>query len=280
MDPVGCVVSRIGEMAFGSVGGILYVEVTIYIDVLWLRTFFVELNVCIFVNLWMKQERPAVRVLWMCLIFVSLEVLLFAAAGYGAMFAVGSLILRVLLLKVLFHPKSRGIFLRLFLCSLVATIVAGGAIGVCREHLPQRYWFATGSMLCALGVIGSIILEERRMQHDSHLYRVKLRCAGNMVEVIGLHDTGNRLHDPYVHAPVHIVARSAAQALMLKPECSRLIPFSVVGATGSLMEVWTIDAMEWEGGRQDAVVIGIAGDELFEGKDYRLILAAGWRGLA
>lgn len=255
-------------------------EVTIYIDVLWLRTFFVELNVCMFVNLWMKQERPAVRVLWLCMLFVSLEVLLFAVTGYGAMFAVGSLTLRVLLLKVLFRPKSRGIFLRLFLCGLMATVVAGGAIGVCREHLPQRYWFATGSMLCALAVIGSILLEERRVQHDRHLYRVKLRYDGNLVEVIGLHDTGNRLRDPYVHAPVHIVARSVAQALTLKPECSRLIPFSVVGSTGGLMEVWTIDAMEWEGGRQDAIVIGIAGDELFEGKDYRLILAAGWRGLA
>ena len=59
-------------------------EVTIYIDVLWLRTFLVELNVCIFVNLWMKQKCPTARILWMCALTVSLEVLLFVVAGYGA----------------------------------------------------------------------------------------------------------------------------------------------------------------------------------------------------
>ena len=97
---------------------------------------------------------------------------------------------------------------------------------------------------------------------------------------MALYDTGNHLLDPYVHAPVHIVAHSVAQALTLKPECSRLIPFSVVGSTGGLMEVWTIDGMEWAGGRLEHAVIGIAEDTLFEGKDYRLILAAGWKGLS
>lgn len=252
-------------------------EVTIYIDVLWLRTFFVELNVCIFVNLWMKQKCPTARILWMCALTVSLEVLLFIAAGYGVVFAAGSPVLHILLLIALFRPKSRGVFLRLFLWSLMATIAAGGILGVCQEHLPERYWFAAGSMLCALGVLASLILEECRIQHDEQLYRVKLWQEGNSAEVIGLHDTGNRLSDPYVHAPVHILARSEAQALSLKPGHSRLIPFSTVGVPDGLMEVWTIDAMEWAGGRIEHVVIGIAEDTLFEGKDYRLILSAGWK---
>ena len=253
-------------------------EVTIYIDVLWLRTFFMELNVCIFVNLWMKQSRPTARILWMSALAVSLEVLLFAVAGYGVVFAAGSLILRIILLKALFRPKSRGIFLRLFLWSLAATVAAGGILGACQEHLPGQYWFAAGSALCALSVMLSLILEERRTQHDGNLYQVKIRNNGNSVEVTGLHDTGNRLSDPYVHAPVHILARSEAQALMLNPECRRLIPFSTVGKANGLMEVWTIDVMEWEDTRLEHAVIGIAEDTIFKGKDYRLILAAGWRG--
>lgn len=262
----------------GNAGGIAYVEVTIYIDVLWLRTFFVELNVCIFVNLWMRQTRPTVRILWMCALSAGLETLLFVIAGYGALFAVGSLALRIMLVKVLFRPKSRGIFLRLFLWSLAATIAAGGIIGACREHLPERCWFAAGSMLCALGVLVSLLLEERRLQHDANLYQIKLHHHGNAVEVTGLHDTGNRLSDPYVHAPVHILARSEVQRLMLDPASGRLIPFSAVGAPDGLMEVWTIDLMEWENTRLEHAVIGVAEDTLFEGKDYRLILAAGWRG--
>ncbi len=131
-------ITRAVQQPDGSkgVGGIAYVEVTIYIDVLWLRTFFMEVSVCIFVNLWMKQERPTIRILWMNALAVSLEVLLFAVAGYGAVFASGSLVLRVLLLKVLFRPRSVVIFLPLFLWCLAATAAAGGILAACQEHLP------------------------------------------------------------------------------------------------------------------------------------------------
>lgn len=254
-------------------------EVTIYIDVMWLRTFFVELNVCIFVNLWMKQARPVARLLWMCALAAGLEVLLFVVAGYGVMFAAGSLIFRILLLKAVFHGVGRGIFLRLFLWSVIATIAAGGMLSICQEHLPGRYWFSAGSILCALTVLASLILEERRMQHDEKLYRVKLVNGGHEVEATGLHDTGNRLMDPYVHAPVHILARSKAQCLCLDASRSRLLPFSTVGAPEGWMAVWTVDAMEWQGGRLDHVVVGVAEDVLFTGKDYQLILAAGWKNL-
>lgn len=253
-------------------------EVTIYIDVLWLRTFFVEVSVCIFVNLWMKQGCPTVRILWMNALAVSMEVLLFAVAGYGAVFAAGSLALRVLLLTGLFCPKSRGIFLRLFLWSLAATVAAGGILFACQERLPGDCWFGAGSVFCALGVMSSLILEERRMQHDKNLYQVKLRNGEYVVEVLGLHDTGNCLCDPYFHAPVHILAKSRAGELRLQPGRGRLVPFSTVGAPEGLMEVWTIDAVEWTGGRTEHAVIGVAEDTLFEGKDYRLILPAGWRG--
>jgi len=97
---------------------------------------------------------------------------------------------------------------------------------------------------------------------------------------VALHDTGNRLTDPYVHAPVHIAAKSVVERLMPDGKGCRLLPFSTVGAMDGLMEVWTIDAMEWAGGRIEHVVIGAAGDALFEGKDYRMILAAGWQGLS
>lgn len=263
-----------------NTGGFSYVDVTIYIDVLWLRTYFVELMVCIFLNLWMKQVCPVGRILWMSAFAVSVEVLLFVLAGFGTLFAVSSLALRIFLLMALFRPKSRGIFLRLFLWSLLMTVAAGGILFVCQEYLPQRYWFAVGSICCALSVMGSLILEDRRIQHDRNLYQIKLCNGEKQVEVIGLHDTGNRLRDPYVHAPVHILAYSEAQMLSLNPECSRLIPFSTVGAPQGLLEAWTIDVLEWANGTQEHVVIGVAEDALFAGKDYRLILAAGWNDLS
>lgn len=253
-------------------------EVRIYIDVLWMRMFLVELYVCIFVNLWMKQARSILRILSVTALAVSAEVLLFAAVGYGAVFTAGSFILRLALLQAVFLPKSRGIFLRLFLWSMAATAAAGGVLAVCQERLPERYWFAAGSCLCALAILTSVILEERREQHDKQLHRIMLLHNGKSLEIWGLHDTGNRLVDPYMHLPVSILAESAAQTLALEPERCRLIPFSTVGAPEGLISVWTIDAIEWTGGRWEHAVIGVAQDILFEKKDYQLILAAGWQG--
>ena len=205
-------------------------EVTIYIDVLWLRTFLVEVFVCIFVNLWMKQRCTTARILWVSALGVSMEVLLFAVAGYGAVFAAGSLTLRIWILKMMFRPKSGGIFLRLFLWSLAATMAVGGILSVCQVHLPGRYWFGVGSVLSALGVMTSLVLEERRTVHDRNLHEVTLRNGENVVVVTGLRDTGNRLRDPYTHAPVYILAESETETLGLRPGYGRLVPFSSVGS--------------------------------------------------
>lgn len=253
-------------------------EITVYIDVLWLRTFFTELLVCMFVNLWMKQERPVWRLIGFTAFAVSAETALFVTAGYGRVYGLGSLSLRVLLLFLLFRPGSGGVFLRLFLWSVAANAAMGGILSVCQRWIPRDYWFGAGLCICASAVMGCILLEERRRRQDAQLYRILLLYNGRSAEVTAFYDTGNRLIDPYVHAPVSILAESVAQALIPAGEPCRLVPFSTVGAADTLMRVWTIDAMEWQGGRRECAVIGAASDTLFEKKEYQMILAAAFRG--
>ena len=112
------------------------------------------------------------------------------------------------------------------------------------------------------------------MLHDERLCRVTLHQGVSAVEVVGLYDTGNRLNDPYVHAPVYILAEAEYTRLTGESTATRLIPYLTVGASSQLMEVTTIDALEWNGGRQIDVVIGRADDAIFAGKDYRMILPA------
>jgi sigma-E processing peptidase SpoIIGA len=256
------------------------VEVTIYLDVLWLRSFLVELCVCMFVNQWMRQNKPLLRILWMSAVSVSAEVLLFALAGYGP-FAVGSLLLRLLLVFFLFRPQGSGLYVRLLLWSLFGTVMLGGILLLARNRLPEPLWFPLGILATALQAGTALLLEERRRICDQCLYEIMLLHNDGKLRVWGLHDTGNRLMDPYVHRPVHILARSQAQSLHLDPEKCRLIPCATVGDPNGLLPVWTIDGMEWvsrgKRERRDRVLIGIGADALFQGKDYRLILAAGWR---
>lgn len=257
-------------------GGKNHVELTIYVDVLWLRTFFVDLNVCLFVSLWLRIYAPVRRILWMNAAAVSAEVLLFVMAGYSVWYAIGAVVLRILLLVLLFRIRRAGRFFRIVGWSLLATMLAGGILACCQLHLPKSCWFGAGCVCCAAAVLYALVLEERRKQHDGQLYRIRLQNGGREISVVGLHDTGNRLSDPYVHLPVHLLARSELDRLMPERGSGRLVPFSAVGTADGLLEVWTADALEWENRRIAPVVIGAADERLFKGKDYRLILAAGW----
>ncbi len=257
-------------------------ELTIYIDVLWLRTFFVELQVCLFINLWMKRECPVIHILWVNAVAAALQILIFVLAGYGAAVMAGGVLLRAAVIWLLFRPQTAGVFLRLFSWGMVATVAAGGILGIAQAYLPSGCWFALGCVICACSMLVSLLLEERRMLHDERLCQVTLHQGEAAVEVVGLYDTGNRLNDPYVHMPVCIVAETEYTQLTGGTAATRLIPFSTVGAAGQLMEVTTIDALEWQGGRQTGAVVGRADDAVFAGKDYRMILPAAfdyhWKG--
>ena len=187
---------------------------------------------------------------------------------------VAGVLLRAGVIWFLFRPQTVGVFLRLFLWGMAATVAAGGIMGIAQMYLPADCWFAAGCIVCACAIMISLLLEERRVLHDERLYRVLLWQEERMVSVMGLYDTGNRLSDPYVHAPVCILAEREYTQLTGEAKVTRLIPFSTVGAPDQLMEVTTIDALEWKGGRQVKVVIGRADDEIFAGKDYRMILPA------
>lgn len=252
-------------------------ELTIYLDVLWLRTFFAELLVCLFVNLWMRQNCPVLRIVWVHALAAAVQIGLFVLAGYGLVTVLGGVFLRVVTLDYLFRPRTCGMFFRFFFWSLAAMLAVGGMLGAAQTHLPKSCWFSAGSVLCAGSMLISLLLEERRIQHDAQLYHVTLHCGEQCVEAVGLHDTGNRLIDPYVHAPVYILAQSVCQKLLPAQAAVRFIPFATVGAPHGMMEVFTVDVLEWNGGKQTQVVVGKADDGLFAGKDYCLILPAGWR---
>ena len=249
-------------------------ELTIYIDVLWLRTFFVELQVCLFLNLWMKRECPVIHILWVNAVAAALQIGIFVLAGYGVIVMAGGIMLRAVVICFLFHPQTAGVFLRLFSWGMVATVAIGGILGIVQAYLPESCWFALGCVICACSMLVSLVLEERRMLHDERLCRVTLHQGASAVEVVGLYDTGNRLNDPYVHAPVYILAEAEYTRLIGESTAVRLIPYLTIGVSGRLMEVTTIDALEWNGGRQMEVVIGRADDAVFAGKDYRMILPA------
>lgn len=251
-------------------------EITIYIDVLWMRTFLVGLVTAIFVNIWMKQERTVGRILWMTALSAGAETMWFVLNGYTGMFAVGSVIFRLLLIFFLYRPQKTGIYMRLVLWSFFATLVLGGMLHMFQRKVPETMWFPFGLMFGAGVMILALLLEAHRMRNDTQLFSLRLYQGGRCVEVLGLWDTGNRLVDPYIHEPVHLLSRTKLTCLGVREENSRLIPYVSLGRKDGLLQVWSIDKMEYKGKIYAPVVVGAAEDILFEGKDYQMILSADW----
>lgn len=252
-------------------------ELTVYLDVFWVRSFLMEICVCIFVNLWLKQGQGVLKIIAVCGICVMVDTLTFAIAGYGTIFMLSCLLLRMLELKILFRVGYMGRYVRMLFWSMFATVVLGGIMLWSMQQLGIQFWFPVGLGISSVMILVSVILEERRQLCDNRLYKVFMEYENHVMRVEAFYDTGNHLQDPYVHEPVLIVSEAAAGNLGLREDACRLIPFSTVGMSNGLIRVWTLDKLNI---RETCIVhpvVGLADCKLFEGKDYQAILPAGWQ---
>lgn len=149
---------------------------------------------------------------------------------------------------------------------LYQTVFAGRAYEICL-------------LLCAVPAGVFLYIIRIRRKKVNCFYLVEVCYRGNKVAVRALFDTGNRLQDPYVHMPVHIIDADRFEALTADAALPvRLIPFSSVGCENGLLRACTVDGMrigtgngvwlaEWK-----KPVLAVAGEEIFAGRSYQMIL--------
>ena len=106
------------------------------------------------------------------------------------------------------------------------------------------------------------------------IFLVELSQKGKQIRTQAFYDSGNRLVDPYTKKGVHIVSKE----LLDKWEKGNpvYIPYKSLGNEVDLLEVHYIDELIVEGEKQKIRIqncpLGVTKDNLFEGKNYEIIL--------
>ena len=120
------------------------------------------------------------------------------------------------------------------------------------------------------------------------IFQVELICLDKKVQVKGFYDSGNRLKDPYTGKGVHIVSEQLIRKFKIQEirtqnmetnpeEIKRVyIPYQSLGNEAGLLEVYYIDELVIDGEKERIYIhncpLGVTKDNLFEGKEYEIIL--------
>lgn len=167
----------------------------------------------------------------------------------------------------------------------LAVIFCGGVMEWLAEDSETVSCFLIYAIITA--VILTIINRylNRRNQFGSHLFPVELEHNGIKIELMAYWDSGNQLRDLYTGKPVCIMDKELGEVLLgtRRKEFEyvmgvRYIPFCSLGETEGLLAVYDVDRMQIFAGdkrlEKRKAVIGLADKELFEKKEYKMILHA------
>lgn len=178
-----------------------------------------------------------------------------------------------------FPTKGWKVRLENWMVMYLSVILLGGLM----EGLQEWGGFETGRMwrfLCT-GTLGGVIVRYllHRRHYAGQLYPVRLCKDGRSLELMAYWDSGNRLQDPYTGKGISILSLRGAECFIEKDkDLVRYVPYRSLGEEHGLLavtnvdELWVLDGYRKIKIRQAA--IGIAGDDLMEGKEYDLILHA------
>lgn len=116
----------------------------------------------------------------------------------------------------------------------------------------------------------------KRWRMTKGIYPVEIHCPDIIWTVKGFYDSGNRLQDPYGGKGVHIITKHLAGRLGLQKGTGVCIPYTALGDTKGLIDVYYVEEMRVQKGGEwvslTKVPLAVAEDELLQGKQYEMIL--------
>ena len=171
--------------------------------------------------------------------------------------------------------------LRLILSGYFFTVLINGIL----EALWNQFGEGGGFLFFLLFSCGTVVAGVRIWKNHTRMqkgiFRVQLLHQGKSKDIKGFYDSGNRLIDPYTKRGVHIVSEAGLGELgLLEKEITEenavYIPYQALGNEAGLLLVYYIDELkiETENGRKviQNCPVGVTKDNLFEGKNYEMIL--------
>lgn len=192
--------------------------------------------------------------------------------GSYNVFVLGSYLLEVPLMTCFVLGKEKQGMMRIIISGYFFTILINGIL----EVLWNCFGEYGGYLFFLLFSCGAVIVGVRIWRNytsmQKGIFTVELSHQGKNIRTQAFYDSGNRLKDPYTGMGVHIIPKKLFDIQIQ----SVYIPYQSLGNEQDLLEVYYIDELIIEG-EQGRITIqncpmGVTKDNLFEGKNYEIIL--------
>lgn len=246
----------------------------LYIDIVFLVNFFMDILVLTIVRILMKRKMFALRMIlsgcigavWACIaaVYPVMPVWLEALVTY--------LIIGGLMVKVGLNTKGLRELVKGLLGFYLAAVTLGGTMYALYQYTNTGYYveqFIRGDkmsgmplMIFILLTAGAVfgcrylwinLLEVRRQKQN--LYEVTLTNGVSTVKTVGLLDTGNHLYEPVSHRPVHVVSKEIWDRFYQEGLPVLLIPYHTIGTSDGMMPGIFLDSMEITGEQENRIII-------------------------
>lgn len=249
----------------------------VYIDVLAINNFFVDLTAFIAVNLFLKRKVRPLRLLFGAAASTLAGCLAFAICGNMSVYLLlVNAALYPSVLYLTFHPKSRSSFFADLCISYLAFVLLGGMMGWLYAGGNGFFSYEVASMAALCLLVAAVFWSKQWLKSYERYMETQIIHQGKRIRLRALADSGNLLHDPYTGKPVSMVDREIYEKTYGQPQTVRLVPYESLGCGHGLLEAVTIDALEIVYGnhkiRIEHAVLGLAEQQLFSRKPYKMIL--------
>lgn len=247
-----------------------------YADVFFLTNWYLDFLAVYAAGELLRQKKKRFRCLVCCALGSLAGCILFPLAGsYRAYLLCVHFMVNPGITFLCFFPAEKGIYVKAFCLTYFMMLILGGSMEWLYVTVFGRRCYEMCLCLTSVPFAAFLYMLRRRRKNVPAFCRVRIAHGGKTLDLPALYDTGNRLFDPYVKKPVHIVSKEAFE--MLGGDAAfRLIPFSSVGCENGMVPAFTAERMQvsMENGEFEIspAVLAAAGDALFERRPYQVIL--------
>lgn len=249
-----------------------------YADVFFLTNFYLDFLAVYMVSEILKQKKKLLRYLVCCALSSLMGCILFLMIpDYDFYLLCIHFMVNPGMVIGCFFPAGKRIYGKAFCLMYFVILLLGGSMEWLYGTVTDGRYYELCLILTGVPVIVFLYILRQRRKNVHCFCQVWIEHQGNKLVLQALYDTGNRLVDPYVQEPVHIVSKEVYDTLGGKEAFGvRLVPFSSVGRKEGLLEAFTVDRIRivWE--EEEIVcapaVLAAAEESLFQNRSYRMIL--------
>lgn len=158
------------------------------------------------------------------------------------------------------------------------TLMVNAVLEVIWNYFGKNEWYIVLILFSAIVVLVFVKIWRMYYENQKGIYQIKLMHKGKEIFSKGYYDSGNCLKDPYSHKGVQIISKELLEQVLTGEEARVYIPYQSLGNENGMITVVYIDYILIFAERErrlEKVPVGIADDNLFKDKSYKVILNEG-----